>query len=146
MLVVVSFGQPRRFGVDLFIYRNDSSRLLFIRMCLIFRNPNGVPIGQELAETKFYIKTESKLVDVAECLLNNGSAEGCLLHFSETRKCYVNFARDQMVDSGDLALLAGDGKIYIKGRLNRSGKINGKLLNLNLMDNVNKLNKLWVNF
>jgi hypothetical protein len=58
------------------------------------------------------------------------------LHSSETRKCLVNGRALKYVESGDLALLF-NGKIYLKGRDSRVVKINGKQVNLNLLDEVN---------
>lgn len=98
---------------------------------------NGVPVGKLLNETKLYLKTdESDILDVEKLIGSSKNAiEGVLLHSSESRKCIVNGESQKFANSSDRALVLGE-KIFLKGRDNRSVKINGKLTNLNLLEDV----------
>lgn len=58
-----------------------------------------------------------------------------MFHSSKTRTCFINGQKEDFIDSGDLIEL-NNKDIYIIGRNNRSIKINGKLTDLYLLENV----------
>lgn len=96
---------------------------------------NGVPVvGQVLAETKLWLRTnDNQILDIEDCL--NRRIDGLLLHSSETRKCLINGQSKKFIDSGDKAVVFGR-KVYLHGRDDRVVKINGKLTDLNLLEQV----------
>lgn len=54
---------------------------------------------------------------------------------SKTRICLLNNQIKELIDTGDEVLYYKQ-KLYYKGRFNKIRKINGKLLNLNLLQKV----------
>ena len=103
-----------------------------------------MPIGLPLNETVLFLKQADKenLINLNE-LFNDDSlstdfyAEGELLHSSETRKCYINGKRSNFIESGDFVVFKNK-RVYVKGRTNRLVKINGKMVNLILLENVKR--------
>ena len=110
---------------------------------IFLSDENGVSIGLPLNETKLFIKTEDEnsLIDLNEVLLNETYSdkvlEGKLLHSSATRVCYLDGQRVDLIESGDKCLVKNK-KVYLKGRSDRFVKINAKMLNLTLLEKVNK--------
>lgn len=69
-------------------------------------------------------------------LISSGTT-GTLFHSSETRKCIVNGETKEFVNSGDEVLIVNN-SIYFRHRTNKlSFKINGKLVDLSLLEKVN---------
>jgi hypothetical protein len=68
----------------------------------------------------------------------NQRVEGAILHASEKRICFINNEKLKLIESGDLAFVENK-RIYVKGRSDRQVKINGKMVNLFLLENVIKL-------
>ena len=68
--------------------------------------------------------------------LNSSSKHlGRLYLGSETRKCLLNNEIKSYIDTGDEVCYYNN-KLYYKGRMNKIIKINGKLLNINLLQKV----------
>lgn len=64
-----------------------------------------------------------------------------MIHSSDTRTCYVNNIKNNLNPSGDKAIFKNN-KLYLKGRIDRTVKINSKLVDLNNLEAVNFLNYL----
>ena len=60
------------------------------------------------------------------------------MHSSKTRVCYLDGQRVYLIESGDMGLIKNK-KLYLKGRCDRFVKINAKMLNLTLLEKVNKI-------
>lgn len=102
-----------------------------------------MPIGSLLAETKFFLQrsrhespNDCELININNILNETqGPYSGLLMHSSGSRICYVDSKSKQFIESDDLIDIVG-GKIYLKGRTNRSIKINGKMTDLNHLERV----------
>jgi hypothetical protein len=66
---------------------------------------------------------------------NNLVTQGTIFHASESRICFINDQKINYIDSGDTAVVEKN-RIYITGRSNRQVKIHGRIVNLNLLENV----------
>ena len=91
-----------------------------------------------MTETKLSLKLDEtdEIVEVDKLLSSRQiSFSGYLLHSSETRRCYTNGELNKFVNSEDQVYLL-DNRLYLKGRNNRSVKINAKLVDLNLLERV----------
>ena len=99
------------------------------------RDPDGVSVGSVLNETNYLLKqADSDLISV-EQLLNDVVYEGVLFHSSQTRICQVNGSKLEYSNSGDLIKIKNK-KIFIQGRVDNCVKLNGKLVDLTLLEMV----------
>ena len=64
------------------------------------------------------------------------AVEGQLFHSSDVRQCSIDGEKLNFVESGDFVVLKNK-RVYVKGRTNRLVKINGKMVNLVLLESVN---------
>ena len=85
-------------------------------------------------------QTDGELINLNDLLSSscNQRVEGAILHASEKRICFINNEKLKVVESGDLAFVENK-RIYVKGRSDRQVKINGKMVNLILLENVIKI-------
>ena len=85
-------------------------------------------------------QTDGELINLNDLLSSscNQRVEGTILHASEKRICFINNEKLKVVESGDLAFVENK-RIYVKGRSDRQVKINGKMVNLILLENVIKI-------
>ncbi len=98
-------------------------------------NPDGVSVGLVLNETNYFLKqADSDLISV-EKLINDVVHEGVLFHSSQTRICHVNGSKLEYSNSGDLVKIKNK-KIFIQGRVDNCVKLNGKLVDLTLLEMV----------
>jgi hypothetical protein len=90
-------------------------------------------------DTKVYIRYENNLVDLNE-LANEShkrAIPGQLVLQSSIRSCYINDEQpaNEFVDTRD-NIIFYCGKIYYRGRDDRKVKINGKITDLNYLEQV----------
>ena len=104
-----------------------------------------VPIGKTLNETNFFLQNNNEnelMTKISNRLLESSyerTYEGLLFHHSPTRVCLVNNEKLEYLNSGDMVKIS-DGQIYLKGRSDRSVKLNGKFTDLVKLEMVTSTN------
>jgi hypothetical protein len=91
------------------------------------------------------LKTDNDLVEVSKLYESNKILEGELIHSSDSRICYINNTRNNLIQSGDYALFRNN-RLYLKGRIDRVIKINAKIVNLNSLEAVINESILLISF
>lgn len=86
-------------------------------------------------ETKLLLKSNDNFIEIGKPNENNNVFEGELIHTSDSRICYMNKIRNNLIHSGDYAIYKNK-KLYLKGRIDRIVKINAKIVDLNSLENV----------
>ena len=96
-------------------------------------------VGTVLNETNYFLKQTDSDLTAVEQLLNDVIYEGVLFHSSQTRICHVDGSKSDYSNSGDLVKIKNK-QIFIQGRADDCVKLNGKLVNLSLLEMVIKPN------
>jgi hypothetical protein len=101
---------------------------------LYISDEEGVPLGLPLIETDLFLFKNEKFISLKE-LDSSCKHLGSLYLSSKTRKCLLNNEIKDYIYTGDEVLYYNN-KLYHKGRTDKTRKINGKLLNINLLQKV----------
>jgi hypothetical protein len=101
---------------------------------LYISDEEGVPLGLPLIETDLFLFKNEKFISLKE-LDSSCKHLGSLYLSSKTRKCLLNNEIKDYIYTGDEVLYYNN-KLYYKGRTDKTRKINGKLLNINLLQKV----------
>ena len=91
-------------------------------------------------ETKFYFKDVSSNQIYHAVDFDSSCQQFVLMHHSKSRICYIDEDTQpaEMKNSNDLVFVK-ENKIYLKDRCDRQVKIHGKLTNLILLEDVDKM-------